>query len=51
MESWIRSKYEHKSFAMKGPIPEPESLDGASNEATETASTSTKAAVSIDLPL
>ncbi|RKP25524.1 hypothetical protein SYNPS1DRAFT_9601, partial [Syncephalis pseudoplumigaleata] len=26
MESWIRSKYEHKSFAMKGPIPEPESL-------------------------
>ena len=29
MESFIRSKYETKRWAMEGPVPEPESLDGA----------------------
>lgn len=28
MESFIRSKYESKRWAMDGPVPEPESLDG-----------------------
>lgn len=30
MESFIRSKYESKRWAMEGPVPEPESLDEGS---------------------
>lgn len=28
MEGWIRSKYEQKRWAMKGPIPDPSTLGG-----------------------
>ncbi|KAL8291987.1 hypothetical protein RQP46_001453 [Phenoliferia psychrophenolica] len=31
MESFIRSKYETRRWAMEGPLPEPESLDGGDN--------------------
>ncbi|CAG8786770.1 7404_t:CDS:2, partial [Racocetra persica] len=33
IDSWIRSKYELKRWAMKGPIPDPDTLgDGFSNK-------------------
>jgi hypothetical protein len=32
MESFIRSKYESKRWAMDGPVPEPESLDVADDD-------------------
>ncbi|GAA97646.1 uncharacterized protein L969DRAFT_94787 [Mixia osmundae IAM 14324] len=33
MESFIRSKYESKRWAMEGPVPEPETLDDGSSPA------------------
>ncbi|BGP00041.1 ADP-ribosylation factor GTPase-activating protein effector protein 2 [Rhodotorula toruloides] len=33
IESFIRSKYESKRWAMEGPVPDPETLDGGSNGA------------------
>ncbi|BGP32654.1 ARF GAP with effector function(s) [Rhodotorula toruloides] len=35
IESFIRSKYESKRWAMEGPVPDPETLDGNSNGATQ----------------
>ncbi|KAI8393278.1 uncharacterized protein BYT42DRAFT_550514 [Radiomyces spectabilis] len=37
MEMWIRAKYEQKRWAMKGPIPDPSTLDGDNTEITQTA--------------
>ncbi|GAA5857754.1 hypothetical protein JCM8547_005971 [Rhodosporidiobolus lusitaniae] len=34
MESFIRSKYELKRWAMQGPLPDPETLDGGDEEAS-----------------
>lgn len=28
IEQWIRAKYERKQFAMKGPMPDPDTLPG-----------------------
>ncbi|GAA5973854.1 hypothetical protein JCM11641_003194 [Rhodosporidiobolus odoratus] len=38
MESFIRSKYETKRWAMEGPVPEPETLDSDAEEAVRRAS-------------
>lgn len=32
VEAWIRSKYEYKRWVMKGPIPDPATLDDGDDE-------------------
>lgn len=47
IESFIRSKYESKRWAMEGPIPEPETLDSdEDNSAADPAPVARKASVS-----
>lgn len=36
MDMWIRSKYELKRWAMKGPIPDPSTLGGGRNSSAAT---------------
>ncbi|SAM09746.1 hypothetical protein [Absidia glauca] len=39
MDMWIRSKYELKRWAMKGPIPDPSSLKGGATSSATTTTT------------
>ncbi|KAG2217399.1 hypothetical protein INT45_005889 [Circinella minor] len=42
IDMWIRSKYDQKRWAMKGPIPDPSTLGGDQQSVTTEASTSPK---------
>ena len=33
IDGWIRAKYEHKRWALKGPIPDPSTLGGDETQA------------------
>lgn len=35
IDMWIRAKYEHKRWAMKGPIPDPRTLTDSSGSQDE----------------
>jgi stromal membrane-associated protein len=39
MDMWVRSKYELKRWAMKGPIPDPSSLKGGATSSATTTTT------------
>ncbi|CAO3696051.1 unnamed protein product [Umbelopsis ramanniana] len=45
IDGWIRAKYEHKRWAMKGPVPDPSTLGDGSETVSATAQPSQPAAV------
>ncbi|CAM0134796.1 unnamed protein product [Umbelopsis sp. WA50703] len=42
INGWIRAKYEHKRWAMPGPIPDPSTLGGGADEAPSVSPTAQK---------